>query len=360
MIVEWSKPDITQEEINAGIISLKTHIGANGPNIELFEKEFAEKVNSKYAIAVNNGTTALMTSLMCFRELYGPDKTIGVPSFTFIASANSAKTFYDNVELLECDKNTWNIKSEYIKNNIDLLMSVDVGGLSCDYDDLKSLNIPIISDSAESMGSTYKNEVIGSQCDIHCFSLHTAKIITAGEGGMITTNNSKIMELCKSLMNHGYSKDKKSYEYRHDTMGLNFRMTDIQAAIARVQLKKLDSYVEHRNKVASIYKDEFKNINGISVQEFGNDYKSNYFFFGILVDENKRDELVNKLIERGVMVKTWTSVHAQPLWNHQFIKSPEYFNNAENISNSVILLPIHNTITEQEVEYVIQNVKELI
>ena len=143
-------------------------------------------------------------------------------------------------------------------------------------------------------------------------------------------------------------------------MGLNFRMTDIQAAIARVQLKKLDSYVEHRNKVASIYKDEFKNINGISVQEFGNDYKSNYFFFGILVDENKRDELVNKLIERGVMVKTWTSVHAQPLWNHQFIKSPEYFNNAENISNSVILLPIHNTITEQEVEYVIKNVKELI
>ena len=300
MIVEWSKPDITQEEINAGIISLKTHIGANGPNIELFEKEFAEKVNSKYAIAVNNGTTALMTSLMCFRELYGPDKTIGVPSFTFIASANSAKTFYDNVELLECDKNTWNIKSEYIKNNIDLLMSVDVGGLSCDYDDLKSLNIPIISDSAESMGSTYKNEVIGSQCDIHCFSLHTAKIITAGEGGMITTNNSKIMELCKSLMNHGYSKDKKSYEYRHDTMGLNFRMTDIQAAIARVQLKKLDSYVEHRNKVASIYKDEFKNINGISVQEFGNDYKTKRRIR--VIPQDKDAEPVEFMVPKGKLL----------------------------------------------------------
>ena len=146
-----------------------------------------------------------------------------------------------------------------IQEDIQALISVDVGGLSCDYDELKKLKIPIIADSAESIGATYKNNYVGSQADLHCFSLHRAKIITCGEGGFITTNNKEIYNLLNSYINHGYDEKKKSYEYVHKTLGLNFRISDVQAAIARIQLKKLDQFVKSRREIASLYNSKLEN-----------------------------------------------------------------------------------------------------
>ena len=352
MNVSWSKPDFTEEEISAGIDSLRNYIGANGPNVELFEKELAQVVGSKYAIGVNNGTSALLVTLMCMREKYKKKEKfcVGVPSFTFIASANSSKEIFGDVKLLDCDLNSWNITSDNIKEEIDLLMSVDVGGLSCDYDNLKRSNIPIIADSAESLGSEYKGKLVGTQVPFHCFSLHRAKIVSCGEGGIITTNDEELYDLARSFTNHGYSKVKKEHEYIHSNFGLNFRMNDIQAAIARVQLKKLPKYVQHRNKIAQIYKTELANL--FKFQEFDEQVcRNNYFFFGVLTD--KRDELLRLLLENKIEVKTWTAVHKQTIWN-----TDNNLFNASEISDKIILLPIHNTITENEVAYVIDTLKD--
>ena len=355
MKVEWSKPDFQQEELDAANESLKSYIGGNGPNVEKLEQEFAKAVGSNYAVAVNNGTSALLVSLMCLRKKLGSDKTVGVPSFTFIASANSSKEIFDKVELLECESDTWNLDPTKISDKIDVIMAVDVGGLSCDYSRLKELNLPIVGDSAESLGSTIDGQIVGTQADLHCFSLHRAKIISCGEGGIITTDSREYAELARSFVNHGYCKEKKGYEYCHDNFGLNFRLSDVQAAIARVQLKKLDQYVDHRNKIANIYKSELSNL--VQFQSFDDRFKSNYFFFGVMV--KNRDKVLNKLLNNGIEAKTWTAVHKQAIWkssSEDLKKLP----NSDKISNEIILLPIHNTITEEEVEYVIKNLRTVL
>ena len=355
MKVQWSKPDFTKAELLAANESLKNYIGGNGPNVEKLESEFAKTVGSKYAVAVNNGTSALTVSLMCLRKTMGKDKTVGVPSFTFIASANSSRHVFDNVELLECEKDTWNVDPLKVSDKVDILMAVDVGGLSSDYSKLSRLGIPIIGDSAESLGSSIDGKIIGTQADFHCFSLHRAKIVSCGEGGMITTNDKDYAELARSLVNHGYCGDKQSYEYCHDNFGLNFRMSDVHAAIARVQLKKLDQYVQHRNKIANIYKQELQGL--VEFQTFNERFQSNYFFFGILV--KNRDSIIEKLLSKNIQVKTWTAVHKQKIWKlpHNNLKQ---LANSDKISNEVILLPIHNTITEKEVEYVINNIRKIL
>jgi perosamine synthetase len=344
--INWDDQDIGSEEINAALKSLSQGIGAKGENLELLEKEFQQRLDCKHAILVSNCTTALMTSLFALKEVYPEIKKIAVPSFTFIASANAAKFVLDDVELVDCDLDNWNIRAEDVPKDVDVVMLVDVGGVPCDYDEFKKIGVHLIADSAESLGSTYKDQQIGTQVDLHCFSFQRSKIITSGEGGLITTNNDQLAEICRSIVNHGYSTNKKSYEYIHNRFGLNFRMCDIEAAILREQLKKLDSYVERRNQVAQRYTKSLSSK--FKVQIVPNYCRSNYFFYGIMVDPKIRNKMSEYLIENEIVVKCWTAVHQQELWKTSGLP------NATLISDSIILLPIHNKITDDEVNYIIQ------
>ena len=344
--INWDDQDIGSEEINAALKSLSQGVGAKGENLELLEKEFQQRLDCKHAILVSNCTTALMTSLLALKEVYPEIKKIAVPSFTFIASTNAAKFVLDDVELVDCDLDNWNIRAEDVPKDVDVVMLVDVGGVPCDYDEFKKLGVHLIADSAESLGSTYKDQQIGTQVDIHCFSFQRSKIITSGEGGLITTNNDQLAEICRSIINHGYSTSKKSYEYIHNRFGFNFRMCDIEAAILREQLKKLDSYVERRNQVAQRYTKSLSSK--FKVQIVPNYCRSNYFFYGIMVDPKIRNKMSEYLIENGIVIKCWTAVHQQELWKTSGLP------NATLISDSIILLPIHNKIADDEVNYIIQ------
>lgn len=346
MSINWDDQDIGFAELNAAFESLSKGVGSKGENLSLLEEEFQYKLNCKHAILVSNCTTALITSLFALKEINPSIKKISVPSFTFVASANAAKFVLDDVELVDCDPNDWNVRCEDIPDDIDVAMLVDVGGVPCDYDNFKKLNIPLIADSAESLGSIYKGEQIGTQVDLHCFSFQRSKIITSGEGGLITTNNDQLAEICRSIVNHGYSLDKKSYEYIHDRLGFNFRMCDVEAAILREQLKKLDSYVHRRNQVADMYRQGLSSK--FKVQTIPNYCQSNYFFFGIMVDPTCRNQMAEYLIDSGIVVKCWTSVHQQKNWKREGLP------NSTKISDSIILLPIHNKIRNDEVDYIIQ------
>lgn len=344
--INWDDQDIGHKEINAALRSLSQGVGAKGENIELLEKEFQDRLGCKHAILVSNCTTALMTSILALKELQPNIKKIAVPSFTFIASANSAKFALDDVELVDCDLDDWNIRVEDVPKDVDVVMLVDVGGVPCDYDKFKKLGLLLVADSAESLGSTYKGQQIGTQVDLHCFSFQRSKIITSGEGGLITTNDNELAEICRSIVNHGYSVNKKSYEYIHNRFGVNFRMCDIEAAILREQLKKLDLYVERRNQVAQRYTEKLSSK--FKVQIVPDYCKSNYFFYGIMVDPKIRNQMAEYLISNGIAVKCWTAVHQQSLWKKQGLS------NATQISDSIILLPIHNKIKDDEVDYIIQ------
>ena len=344
--INWDDQDIGSEEINAAVESLSKGVGAKGDNLVLLEEELKEKLGCKHAILVSNCTTALITSLLALKQKYPNIKKIAVPSFTFIASANAAKFVLDDVELVDCGIDDWNVRPEDIPSDVDAAMLIDVGGVPCDYDKFKDLGIHLLADSAESLGSTYKGEQIGTQVSLHCFSFQRSKIVTSGEGGLITTNDDELASICRAIVNHGYSESKKSYEYIHDNFGLNFRMCDVEAAILRQQLKKLDKYVVRRNEVAKRYT-QFLSPH-YQVQQIPNYCTSNYFFYGILVDERIRNNFAEYLIENGIVVKCWTAIHQQKLWKTSGLP------NATSISNRVILLPIHNKITDNDVDYIIE------
>jgi dTDP-4-amino-4,6-dideoxygalactose transaminase len=349
-LINWDDQDIGHEEINSALKSLSRGVGAKGENLELLEKEFQLRLGCKHAILLSNCTTALITSLLALKEVQPNIKKIAVPSFTFIASANAAKFVLDDVELVDCDFDNWNIRVADVPKDVDVIMLVDVGGVPCDYDKFKKTGALLIADSAESLGSTYKGQQIGTQVDLHCFSFQRSKIITSGEGGLITTNDDELAEICRSIVNHGYSTNKKSYEYIHNRFGLNFRMCDIEAAILREQLKKLDFYVQRRNQVAQRYTEKLSTK--FKVQTIPDYCQSNYFFYGIMVDPKFRNDMAEYLIDNGIVVKCWTAVHQQQLWKTQGLP------NADLISDSIILLPIHNKITDDEVDYIIEKCLE--
>jgi len=348
--INWDDQDIGPAEIDAVLKSLSKGVGAKGENLDLLEKEFQDRLGCKHAILVSNCTTALITSLLALKEVQPNIKRIAVPSFTFIASANAAKFVFDDVELVDCDLDNWNVRVEDVPKDVDVIMLVDVGGVPCDYDKFKKTGALLIADSAESLGSTYKGHQIGTQVDLHCFSFQRSKIITSGEGGLITTNDDELAEICRSIVNHGYSTNKKSYEYIHNRFGLNFRMCDIEAAILREQLKKLDSYVQRRNQVAQRYTEKLSSK--FKVQIISDYCQSNYFFYGIMVDSKFRNEMAEYLIDNGIVVKCWTAVHQQELWKMRGLP------NSTLISDSIILLPIHNKITDDEVDYIIEKCLE--
>jgi dTDP-4-amino-4,6-dideoxygalactose transaminase len=199
----------------------------------------------------------------------------------------------------------------------------------------------------------YKGRMIGTQADVHVFSLHRAKIITTGEGGMITTNNPNLHEIIRSIANHGYEPSRKEWQYHHSIRALNFRMTDIQAAIGLVQLKKLDEYVRERRKKAQVYKDVIGD--SVSYQAEPECCLHPYFFFGILIEKDN-DKFCEEMLKRGIQTKTWTPVHKQKPYLHL----DKGFENADWVSQRIVLLPIHNKLTEDETILVAETVKKLL
>ncbi|MFC1589928.1 DegT/DnrJ/EryC1/StrS family aminotransferase [Candidatus Omnitrophota bacterium] len=351
--IKWDQSDIGNEEIESVVGSLRSgYVGSNGPMVKQFEQEFASEVGAEYAIAVCNGTAALLTALYAFRSRIGGLK-VGVPTFSFIASANTAAEAGDAIKLIDCSMKTWNIERALIPSGINLLMSADIGGLPCDYNALKSSEIPIIADSAESIGAMYRKKPIGSQADVHCFSFHRAKIITTGEGGMVTTNDKELYELMRSLVNHGYDPIRKKWEYKHKMRAFNFRMTEVEAAIGTIQLKKLKKYVDERRKRARIYRDIIGEL--AEYQDEPKDRVHPYFFFGMLIKKD-RDTFCDEMDKKGIEVKTWTPAHKQK----PYMNTGESFSNADRVGGSIVLLPMHNKLTGEEAEYIAETARKLL
>jgi dTDP-4-amino-4,6-dideoxygalactose transaminase len=317
-----------------------------GKNLFAVEEMFKDKLGCKHAILVNNGTSALIASHLAVKKKYPELSSIGVPSFTFIASLFSAQLVFNEYRLLDCDTSSWNVNPQQIDVQTDLTLLVDVGGVPCDYDSFSNSNNLYIADSAESLGSLYKGTIVGTQLPIHTFSFQRSKIITSGEGGLIAVNDDELAEHIRGIINHGYAIDKKPNEYIHDRFGLNFRMCDVEAAILKVQLSKLDQYIQHRESISEYYRSNLSS--DFVLQKVPSYARTNNFFFGMLVPPAKREMFVNYLTEKGIEVKCWKAIHQQPNMPHKSLPNASY------ISDSNVLLPIHNTLTVEEVEYIVK------
>lgn len=258
--------DISEEEKKAVMKVMESQLLSSlaGNVVENFEKEFAEYIGVKHAIAVNSGTASLHISIASLD--IGPGDEVIIPSFTFIATASSVLHNNAIPIFADIDNKSYTLDPESVKKKISsktkAIIPVHLAGITADMDPLLDIadehDLYIIEDACQSHGAKYKGKKVGSMGDLGTFSFYPSKNMTTGEGGIVTTNSSRLARQCRLLRHHG-----EPYWYAYNRLGWNYRMTEIQGALGRVQLKKLDEYIRIRNENAQYLTNAVNNIVGI-------------------------------------------------------------------------------------------------
>jgi perosamine synthetase len=363
-MIPIAKPLIGEEEINAVSRILKSGMLAHGKEVEEFEKEFAKYIGTKYAIATSSGTSALDIALKSLNIKEG-DEVITTP-FTFIATANSI--LYQNAKpvFADIDEKTFNLNPddvlEKITNKTKAIIVVHLYGHPVDIEAFKEIaedhNLYLIEDACQAHGAEYKNQKVGSFGDVAVFSFYPTKNMTTGEGGMITTNNKEIKRKAEILRNHGQTK-----KYLHEELGHNMRMTNIAAAIGRVQLKKLDEFNNKRVSNAEKLTNTIKNIDGLTPPYIDKRVKHVFHQYVIKVEDNfgmSRDELKQYLENKGIgtAIHYPIPIHHQPLYQ-KLGYSKDICPISVEIAKKVLSLPVHPALSEEELIYITNALKEL-
>ena len=347
-----------------------------GPKVQEFEKLFAQKHQVKHALAVTSATTALHLALVATGVRPG-DEVI-VPAFTWVATANVVLYCGATVVFVDVDTRTFNIKIEDLKRKITAktkaIIPVHIFGLCADMDAIKDIapRITLIEDAACAAGAMYKGKYAGGLGDVGCFSFHPRKSITTGEGGMITTNNDELADKMSKLRNHGaeISEDQRHNGPRpyllpdFNMLGYNYRMTDIQAAVGVVQIKKLDYFIEERDKWAKFYIEQLKEIEWLKMPSLNVDYKPGWQSFVTFVDESKspgtRNEIMEKLQQAGISTRPGThAVHMLNYYKELMSIKESDFPEAVAANNFSMAIPLHNRMVKEDYEYVVSNLKGL-
>ncbi|MDC3164345.1 UDP-4-amino-4,6-dideoxy-N-acetyl-beta-L-altrosamine transaminase, partial [Prochlorococcus sp. AH-716-F13] len=277
-LIPYGKQNITPEDIEAVLKVLKSDLITQGPNINIFEKAINDKLDCKFSVAVNSATSALHISCLAL-ELSSND-TLWTVSNSFVASANCGRYCGAQIDFVDINPKTGLMCIDHLKKKLEeakklnclpkIVIPVHLTGTCCDMAIISELskiyNFKIIEDASHAIGGKYKCEYIGNckYSSITIFSFHPVKIITTGEGGLATTNNPKIYERLKALRTHGIVKEKEKFlfdppgpwHYEQQYLGLNYRMTDIHAALGISQLKRLDEICIKRNSLLERYKEK--------------------------------------------------------------------------------------------------------
>ena len=357
--VPIAKPIIGDKEIENVVEVLKSGMIAQGPKVEEFEQKFADWVGAKYGIAVNSGTAALHTALLAC-DIGEGDEVITTP-FTFIASGNAivytgAKPVFADIDLKTYTMDPDSIE-DLITENTKTILPVQLYGQSADMDRINEIaekyGLIVIEDAAQAHGATFKGQKVGSMGDMSCFSFYPTKNMTTSEGGIITTDDEDLAEQARIFRAHG-----ASVRYHHDAIGYNFRMTDISAAIGLAQLEKIDEFNNKRIANAAYLNEGLKDVDGIITPYCADDSKHVYHQYTIRVEKGDRDDWVDIINECGV----GTGIHYPiPLYNQPIYKLLDIDGNcpnAELAADNVISLPVHPSLTEEDLDLVIEAVKK--
>ena len=357
IMINIAKPIITDEEIEAVTEVLKSGMLAQGPKVEEFQDAFAQYSEAKHAIATSSGTTALHTALVAAGVEKG-DEVITTP-FTFAATSNSV--LYSDATPVYADINpkTFNLDPEKIEEKITdktkAILPVHLYGQPADMDPILEIaekhDLKVIEDAAQAHGSTYKGKKIGSIGDLGCFSFYPTKNMTTGEGGMVTTNDDDLAEKSGMVRAHGESK-----RYEQSLLGYNYRMTDIAASIGLVQLKSIDKFNEKRNENAKYLSEGLSDVEGITTPYVDDNVTPVFHQYTIRVSKDRdafRQFLTDNEIGTGVHYPI--VLYKQPYYQSLGITGncPE----AELAASQVISLPVHPSLTTEELDCIIETVK---
>jgi len=353
-------PIIGKEEISivTSILrngTLTSSANQGGKHVQDFERSVTSFVKSKYAIAVNSGTAALQAALYALDIKKGDE--VLVPSFTFIATVNAITSTGAKPIFVDITKKNYTIDPDDLQKKITkktrAIIPVHLYGNVANIERLseivKKYNLPIIEDSSQSLGSTYKGKHTGTFFEMGCYSMYPAKVITSGEGGFVVTNNKKLRDKLLMIRNHGMI-----HGYDTRIFGLNLRLPEISAAIATIQIKKLPNFLKSRKKNAELLSKLISDLK-IKLPLQRKNENVNWYLYTIATEN--RDKLLKKLNEKGIDARSYypTPVHKIPFYKLK-IKLPITVWAASH----VVSLPIHPKVTQKNIEFIAKTMRDIL
>lgn len=364
-IIPVSKPTLTGNEMKYVQQAIATNwISSAGSFIRDFEVKFAEACGTKYGIACANGTVAMHLAMATLG--LEPDDEVIIPTFTMIATANAVTYCGAKPVLVDMEPDYWQMDIDQVAAKITprtkAIVPVHIYGHPTDMDPLRELaqkhGIMIIEDSAEAHGGEYKGKRCGSLGDAAGFSFYGNKIITTGEGGMVTTNNREIAKLAWNLRDHAFSHER---HFWHKFIGFNYRMTNLQAAVGLAQVEQMDTFVAQRRQNALEYNCRLHGIPGIRTPAEAPWAKNVYWMYGITVDEKaygmNRDQLRKVLADNGIETRTFfIPMHCQPVYWEAF--KGQRYPVAEDLCKRGFYLPSSSSLALDEIEYIANVIRE--
>jgi perosamine synthetase len=388
--------DVGPAEINAALKVLRSKklSQLSGEEVANFENEFAKYYRVRNAIATSSGTTALHASLAGLGV--GPGDEVILPPYTFMATANAILHQSGIPIFADIDPETFTISARSIEEKASKLtkvvMPVHMLGNPAEMDDIlkvaRQRNLFVVEDCAQADGGEYKGRKVGTFGEVGCFSFYLNKNITSGgEGGMIITNNDALSDKIRSIINHCRVKESPYPNVpAHNVywgIGYNYRMTAVQAAIGRVQLRKLDKLNEVRRRNARFLAEELSHVEGVSVPKVRSYVKHVYWAFGIRIQQEKlgvsRDQFAQALLKEGIKAEGYCPipVHLQEVFRkkvgygntHYPFDSPLYRGKveykegicpeAEKLSKEDLLLPVYPSLTQRDLNDIVHGVKKV-
>lgn len=332
-----------------------------GKDVERFEQEFADFCEASYGVGLDSGTSALELALRAFGIGEG-DEVITV-SHTFIATAAAISYTGARPVLVDVDHDTYNIDAGKIEPAITprtrAIVPVHIYGQASDLDPILAIarkhNLVVIEDACQAHGARYKGKRVGALGDAGCFSFYPGKNLGAyGDAGIVVTNNQKVAERIKLLRNYG-----QPQKYHHVTMGYNRRLDSLQAAVLRVKLPYLDAWNASRQHAVRLYNDLLKDAEGIRTPYCAEESSHVYHLY--VIQHPSRDRLMSYLREQGVFTGLHypTPVHLQPCYEHLGMHAGS-LPISEAAASRVISLPMFAEITQEQIEYVCDQIKRFL
>lgn len=364
-IIPVSDPKLDGNELRYLTQCIQSNwISSAGRFVREFEDAFAAAVGCRYGVACSNGTTALHLVLATLG--IGPGDEVIIPTFTMIATANAVRYTGATPALVDAERGTWNLDVTQLAGKITPrtrgILLIHTYGHPADMDPILELaerrGLWVVEDAAEAHGARYKDRPVGSLARAASFSFYANKIITTGEGGMVTTNDAEVARIARRLRDHAFSDER---HFWHKYLGFNYRMTNMQAAVGLAQTERLEEFVGIRRANAARYTRALSKIPGLTLPVERPWARNVYWMYGVVVEDAfgiSRDELRRRLARRGIETRTFfIPIHIQPIY-YELYKGQRY-PVAEELCQRGLYLPSGATLTEAEVDYVCDSVREV-
>lgn len=402
--IPYGRQSITEEDIQAVVEVLKSSYLTQGPKIVEFEQALLSVTGAAFCVAVNSGTSAL--HIACLAAGVGPGDEVVTSPNTFVASANCVVYCGGKPVFADIDPATYNVSPQEIEKKITektkAVIPVHFAGQSCDMETIERVvrakekkyghKIYIIEDACHALGSTYRDTKVGScvHSDMVVMSFHPVKHITTGEGGAVFVNDRKLWRKLSYLRSHGITSDVEEFVYKEDifedttasagsgakplrrqwyyeqnSLGFNYRITDIQCALGRSQLKKLDEFCRRRREIVNRYNKAFRKVGGLTTPFEADFCKSNFHLYVLLFDFEEigitRSELIAGLKENGIFTQVhYIPVYTQPFYRNNFGTNWGDCPRTEEYYQKCLSIPVYPAMTAEDIENVIAIVKQLV